>query len=301
MRSNRDYSLREKMAFLRHFILSRLSLFYFKFISGSRITFVRDGGIGDAIMASDVISQFNKKFPKARIQLMVEYPELYKVGSPKPYTFFSFPSIRLSYGHYDLKALGLKPRHIRSIMRSMAGITSLESSTNLAVFEGMPTAQPSNMNYQLKTRYAVIQPEVGDWFKEKNWEVSKWNDLIQMLLDDFEFIYQIGTSQESVLNGIVDLRGKTSIMESCSLIKHASFFLGVNSFGEQAAGSFSVPSVVLYGPTNPVYSTNPGQVALFGFKGRYVFGEKYEEYNFPRMSEIESARVYSEVKTLIGK
>ncbi len=287
MYSNRRYPLREKIAFLRHYLVSRLSLFYFKFISRKRITFVRDGGIGDAIMSTAIISQFKRENPNTQINLSVSFPTIYKTGSNVRFGPKAFPIIRLSYGHHDLSWFKTSDTHFRKVMAEMAGVGSKQDLINEINEEPIPNG--GILPDLIKNKnFAVIQPEAGAWFPEKNWTNDKWKGLVSRVSIDFDDIYQIGIESEAKVEGTIDLRGQLSISESISLIKHSNFFFGVSSFGEQVAGTYNVPSVIIYGPTHPIYALNKGQIAVYGIGGNlHEFGKDLHNYGFPKVNDVE--------------
>jgi ADP-heptose:LPS heptosyltransferase len=113
-------------------------------------------------------------------------------------------------------------------------------------------------------------------------------------------VYQIGTAKEQYINGTIDFRGKTSILESLILLKNASFLIGVNSFAEQAAWAFSVPAIVLYGPTNPQCSLNPNQYAVFSNNIISYSELKGIAYEFYSMADIEVDTVLNAIALIKG-
>ncbi|WP_323757930.1 glycosyltransferase family 9 protein [Roseivirga sp.] len=150
-------------------------------------------------------------------------------------------------------------------------------------------------------KYLVIQSGAGAWFQEKNWDQNKWLHLVEELKAMGYAVYHIGTQDNAPLEGVVDFRGKTNIYESLLLVKHAKLLIGVNSFAEQAAWVFNVPSVILYGPTNPRYSLNPGQVAVFSNQA-FEYRDLYNlPYQFQNMNSIEVKTVLKAASTILNQ
>ena len=81
-----------------------------------------------------------------------------------------------------------------------------------------------------------------------------YNDVLNMLkpiTDKFGYtIYQIGGKDEQPLKGIENLCGKTDMHQTAYLIKRCALLLGNDSMNAHIAGSFCIPSVVLYGSTD---------------------------------------------------
>ena len=74
--------------------------------------------------------------------------------------------------------------------------------------------------------------------------------------------------------------------------------IGVNSFAEQAAWVFNVPSVILYGPTNPRYSLNPRQVAVSSNQVLKFQDLHNLKYQFNDMDSIEVQTVLNTISTI---
>lgn len=291
MRSNRPYNLREHFSAVRKYLITKLSLVFINLFHPSKVTVVRDGGLGDAIMATAVIGALKNKYTNTEFYLSARFPEIFSGYKFKNHSFFSFPIIWLSYTHYDFFPWTFrKPFHCSQIMAELAGLR----------FESKMTPKLSlneNMNdefmrkYVADKKYLIIQPSAGDWFTSKNWSVAQWEELVSRLKVKGKLVYQIGTSDNVLISGAIDLRGKLTIEQCLLLIKYASVLIGVNSFAEQASWVFQVPSVILYGPTNPTYSLNPGQIAVSS--GDMIMYEDISElnYSFSKMESISCETV----------
>lgn len=286
MRSNRSYSLREHFSAIRKFIITKLSLLFLKIAPNSSLTVIRDGGLGDAIMATGLIVELERKYPKAEISVSVSFPELFLGYKTSRHSFFSFPVIWLSYTHYDFFPWTLgKPLHCRSIMAKLAG---LEKGFNMPPILALDEIENADFikKYIDGKSYLVIQPSAGEWFLSKNWSNACWEELVEKLSKRDISLYQIGTMENPLIKGVLDFRGQTTIYQSFLLIKHATALIGVNSFAEQVAWVFNVPSVILYGPTNPIYSLNPGQTAVYSNQITNYGGLSGMEYTFSDMRTI---------------
>uniref|UniRef100_UPI00404714BC glycosyltransferase family 9 protein n=1 Tax=Roseivirga sp. TaxID=1964215 RepID=UPI00404714BC len=299
MRSNRSYSLREQFSALRKYVITKLSLVYLNVTSARKAVIVRDGGLGDAIMATTVVEALKKKYPKTQFFLSTGFPEVFDEVKYVKHSLFSFPVIWLSYTHYDLYPWRRKATiHYSAMMAKLAGVHGNLSDKIHLNFDTKRHQEFINTHVKGK-RFMVIQPHAGEWFPQKNWSISKWNDLVGILKSRGYLVYQIGTAKEQHINGTIDFRGKTSILESLILLKNASFLIGVNSFAEQAAWAFNVPAIILYGPTNPHCSLNPNQYAVFSNKVVSYSDLKGTAYEFYPMADIKVDTVL-EAMALIG-
>lgn len=115
---------------------------------------------------------------------------------------------------------------------------------------------PKDMtNYHVKVEecevpegdYLVIHP--GGQKSAKTYRY--WPDIVHNLknmLPDTTIV-QVGTTDENLVEGAEDYRGKT-FAESFHVIKNARFLVGVDSFPAHAAAAMETPHLVLYGSTH---------------------------------------------------
>jgi len=84
---------------------------------------------------------------------------------------------------------------------------------------------------------------------KRNWTDEKWNELAHVLVERFRFtVVEIGL--ESVLkprNGMINLCGQLSFVETAEVIRRANVFLGIDSGPAHVANAFKIPSVILVG------------------------------------------------------
>lgn len=293
MRAQRKPSLREKFSAIRKLAVNQLSLCFLKYFPNASIQIIRDGGLGDCIMAIKLVKAIKNKYPKSELKLSASFPQVFKEIQKNKHSILSFPALWLSYTHYDLNPW--KGRSDTHYMQMMA------SAVDLKIQEGSPIAlEIDESQYQklIKTLqevdYVVIQPFAGNWFPEKNWDLEKWQLLVQELVAEGINVYQIGLPEEAHIDRAIDFRGK-SVEESLLIIKYAELLIGVNSFAEQAAWAYNKCAIILYGPTNPICSINPNQIAVFG--DNFYTHEQVQEtnYSFPSMNEIEVGTVMEAV------
>jgi ADP-heptose:LPS heptosyltransferase len=275
-------------------------LAYINVTGARKAVIVRDGGLGDAIMATAVVEALKREYPKIQFFLSTGFPEVFDEVERVRHSLFSFPVIWLSYTHYDLYPWKRKATiHYSMMMAKMAGVNAnLSDKIHLNIDS---VRHQAFINTHIKgNRFIVIQPYAGEWFPQKNWSTNKWTDLVGILKAKGYLVYQIGTSKEQHIFGAVDFRGKTSILESLVLLKYSKLLIGVNSFAEQAVRSFNVPAIILYGPTNPHCSLNPNQYAVFSNKVISYSDLKGLEYEFYPMANIEVDTVLEAILRISG-
>ena len=109
--------------------------------------------------------------------------------------------------------------------------------------------------------YIVIAPIAS--FEAKRWSIQKFKLLIEAFLkdakySDFQVVVVAGSNDNYVdeLKGIdptrfINLKGKTSINQSRSIIQGAQMVIGNDTGMGHIAESYGVPSFVIFGPTHP--------------------------------------------------
>lgn len=136
--------------------------------------------------------------------------------------------------------------------------TALQAAADLLTEHGVDVAQP----------YIVVHP--GSAREEKHWLPGRWAILLHRMLEQFDetTILLTGTKDaheaahlEAILeNGpdlprhrLINLAGRTPLLTLAAIIESAWFLVGVDSAAVHFAGAFGVPSLSLYGPTNPYH------------------------------------------------
>ena len=115
--------------------------------------------------------------------------------------------------------------------------------------------------HDIEGAYAVVHP--GTARPEKYWEPDRWAQVIKFLRSQYGLTTILtGSSEPGEQNHIaaikaalklpcVDLSGQTDLLELATVISGARFFGGVDTAAMHLSDAFSIPSVALFGPTNP--------------------------------------------------
>ena len=124
------------------------------------------------------------------------------------------------------------------------------------------TEEEQQIARQLITPYKVpvaIQI-IGRCSKNKLWPHSNWTELVRRN-PQYTFI-QLGTSEEPLINGVVDLRG-LPLRISLGVLKWVRSFVGIDSVLAHATNVFGTPGVVIFGPSTPIVWGHPNNKNLF--------------------------------------
>ena len=97
----------------------------------------------------------------------------------------------------------------------------------------------------------------------KAWGITKMHNLLDLLIKDGNQIVLIGGPQEILLleelteflklPHVINLVGKCSIKQSMAAIKRCTCSIGIDTGMQHIAGALSVPTISIFGPTNPKY------------------------------------------------
>ena len=95
----------------------------------------------------------------------------------------------------------------------------------------------------------------------KAWGITRMRELIKLLVNKDYQVVLIGGSQEEPLleelheflglSKVVNLVGKCSIKQSMAAIKRCTCSIGIDTGMQHIAGALSVPTISIFGPTNP--------------------------------------------------
>jgi len=99
---------------------------------------------------------------------------------------------------------------------------------------------------ELPDKYIVLH--TTSLLETKNWPLQYFNHLAIMLSKTYGLpIVQIGGPEDSPITGTTSLLGKTPIGLTNQVIKHASFYVGVDSGSAYLAGMAKIPTFLIMG------------------------------------------------------
>lgn len=120
---------------------------------------------------------------------------------------------------------------------------------------------------QLIHKNTVTLVPSANW-EMKRWPVSHWKKLIT-LLPEYHFIILAGPAdtfcediRQTDSSRTDNLAGKTSLLESCYIVKYSNLVISADTGFLHAADLFRTPAIALMGPTAFGFPTNPGTLTL---------------------------------------
>jgi hypothetical protein len=152
--------------------------------------------------------------------------------------------ILLNYGSWQEDQTEPPSRHIIGEMSARAGIAgsiSLRPYLTLTEDEEYSAAWARGSIVMQSSCMGGILP-----MRNKEWFVDRFQYVVNALRDEYKFI-QLGSTTDPVLDHVDDLRGRTSIRESASILHHARLYVGTVGFLMHLARAVECPAVIVYG------------------------------------------------------
>jgi hypothetical protein len=220
-----------------------------------------NGGMGDDIMCS-VVARELKKRGTGKIWHFTAFPEL-AVGNPDliavPPDFrlrrlcglFGVPCIEMDY-------LGNPPRHCIRMMCEQAGI---RGEVELRPYLMLSQQERSAGVVTSRPQIAVQTSSLGARFPARNklWHHDRLQVVTDAFKDNFDVV-QLGSASDPRLDGVHDLRGKTSVRQTAAILSQSRLFIGLVTGLMHLARAVDCRSVIVYGgyehPFQSGYSAN---------------------------------------------
>jgi len=80
----------------------------------------------------------------------------------------------------------------------------------------------------------------------KDWLPERYAEVVTALQQKYKVI-QVGSKDDDLLPGVVDMRGKTTVREVAALLYHSNFFIGQVGFLMHLSRAVDCRSVIIYG------------------------------------------------------
>ena len=117
-----------------------------------------------------------------------------------------------------------------------------------------------NVGGSFNKGYIAVSLESDTW--QKDWPIERWLELFKRL-DDKQFVV-LGVKSKRLNDvvfpkNVVDMRGKTSLLEMGYLVKRADLLVAVCSLFVHVAYAFNTPVIGIYGP-QPVWRGAPPNI-----------------------------------------
>jgi hypothetical protein len=82
--------------------------------------------------------------------------------------------------------------------------------------------------------------------QNKDWYPERFEEVVLSLKNKYTVI-QIGTANDHLLSGVIDMRGKTTVREAAAILYNSKFFIGQVGFLMHLARAVDCKAVIIYG------------------------------------------------------
>ena len=228
------------------------------------------GGIGDDLMSTTVFHELKKR-GGGRIAVTTRHPGLFQnnpdvdkiLWHPHPrlnrWLCEGLPFVRLGYAEYDpvCDRDAHPEEHILVSICRLAGVTG---RIGLRPYFFLSPAELAAG--RLTANQIVIQTSglsAAHAMRNKEWYPQRFQEVCAGLTREFTVI-QLGSELDPKLDGVMDLRGKTSLRQSAAILANARVFVGLVGFLMHLARAVDCRSVIVYGgretPLQTGYTAN---------------------------------------------
>ena len=215
-------------------------------------------GIGDDLLCTAVFHELRRRGTQ-KFWVTNKHPELYENNADV--TVVAPPLSR-----YDivLKQLGVKvlypwytsfhpaydrddpmpEQHLISVMCQRAGITG-----TIALRPYLSLTDAERAAGRIAPRQIAIQSSGLDAkhaMRNKNWSLDSYQQVVTALKSTYDFV-QVGSRNDPLLDGAIDMRGKTTLRQSAAILAGSLAFVGQVGFLMHLARAVDCRSVVVYG------------------------------------------------------
>lgn len=219
----------------------------------------RTGAMGDVIWTTPLFKYMRDHGFKGSITVATQHPEVFK-NNPHVTNVVSPACVKNVMGqegtwNLDWSYESDRNKHMLEAYCDVLGI-------DFALVEKYPLLYP-DFNHVMWAHKTVLSGPSGckgtivihaASSPDRAWSCLRWEQLVSRLVKVGFFIICVGASEDYHLQPrreVLDLVGKTQLVEVAALIENANAFIGIDSGIANVAFSTKTPSIVLYGMAEP--------------------------------------------------
>jgi hypothetical protein len=152
-------------------------------------------------------------------------------------------------------------QHLISVMCQKAGITgTIALRPYLTLTEG-EAQQGRKLRRQVAIQSSGLDAKHG--MRNKNWSLEGYQSVVSALKGRYDFVH-IGSRSDPALDGVLDLRGKTTLRETAAVLAGSLAFVGQVGLLMHLARAVDCRSVIVYGGREtPAQSGYPSNENLY--------------------------------------
>jgi hypothetical protein len=204
------------------------------------------GGLGDELMFTAVVAEARRT--GRPLHVLTDKPEVWE-GNTDPASvqtgiekwFRAKDRGRLATEIVHLSCSNSIHVHLADQMAKMAGVELPPNWAPVYHTRRPAGVEEGSIVIQNSCRGALYAATT------KEWPFDRWDCLAERLLAEGHRLVQIGTSEDPLVPGVVDLRGGTDLARAAAILEQAKLFIGLESGLMHLAASVRVPTVIIYG------------------------------------------------------
>ena len=245
------------------------------------IVFRTGFGVGDILMATGVLRAFRRLQPQPMI-VETHYPELFQ-GNPDAWQVWKdgkvTDGIQAAFGHRFIWRIGnfltskydqlritphypfpSKGVHVMDSMANTIGVTLLPEDHHPFLY--LSNTEKKSKEW-VKDWVAVQSSSSTYWTPNKNWVPGRMQQVVNILKKEGYSLVHLGSAEDTPLDNVTDLRGKTTLREGAAILANTSLFIGLEGGLVHLARSVGRTCVVIYtGYTTPEETGYPENINL---------------------------------------
>jgi len=297
----------------------------------------RDVGIGDLVCTFPLVNEIKKQFPHELIVYVTHHPfrafiEKFSgadVVIGTNYVLFSQP---LPHIPTSVATKAYHPLYVNEGPGSPTGkrlghVLEMAKSCEISLSEPRPhltvdeaEAQATLRRYD-NVRYSrpYIGIHLGPTLPVKEWPFDSWKRLVELLSQQsgatiFQFGAKWHSSHPAELSGDLpvecDLTDRLNLIETTQLISKMDLFIGIDSGLLHIAYAAGIPSIGLFGPTDPaIVMSGYVTAALFTAELSCIFCQQRDlnlhwktgcPYHIRCMQSLSADEVFAQAKKILG-
>lgn len=277
------------------------------------------GGIGDELLLTTVAHELKRRRPSIKlwqvshsVELLINNHDYHKIFSkdhwPLRYSrFLKSKRLELAYAKEIIpRKKELPPsKHILAEICEIAGIKGAIALRPYFFFNDGEVHRGKISKRQVSIQ-CCNEMSYSTVMKNKLWYQDRFQNVVNELKSDqgekFEII-QVGGVNDPKLQGVIDLRGKTSLRDTAAILANSDCFIGTVGFLMHLARAVDCRSVIIYGgrehSRQTGYICNENHDSYLNCAPCWLWDDC--EYNKKCMTMISSESVYLSVKKVMDR
>jgi hypothetical protein len=156
---------------------------------------------------------------------------------------------------------------------------------------------------QLAARQITIQSSILSAtmpIRNKEWKPERFQQVVNSLRHAYTFV-QVGSKNDPQMEGVIDMRGKTTVRETAAIMSQSLVFVGLVGFLMHLARSVDCRSVIVFGgreaPWQSGYSCNENIFTPLACSPCWLWSKC--DHGHKCMNDIDAGRVTRAVQSQI--